>query len=149
LHKTKFDEKAATLEWLIRAALCAVLLGQLLLSDRHVSQTADEATHLYSGYRALKCGDFTVSPEHPPLAKAIAAAMLLPMNFAVDCAPFKGGEVQQAFVCLNWLYSQNWPAALARARLAVSAFAVGLFCWSGSRRGGCSVLPRLSWQVCC
>ena len=136
MHKTKFDEKAATLEWLIPAALCAVLLGQLLFSDRQLSQTADEATHLYSGYRALKCGDFTVSPEHPPLAKTIAAATLLPMNFAVDCAPFMGGELQQAFVCLNWLYSQNWPAALARARVAVSIFAVGLclLIWITARR---------------
>ncbi len=129
-------EKYPWLDWLIPAALCTVMLGQLLLSVRQLSQTADEATHLYSGYRSLKCGDFTVSPEHPPLAKAIAAAPLLPMNFAVDCAPFKGGELQQAFVCLNWLYSQNWPAALARARVAVSIFAVGLclLIWITARR---------------
>ena len=133
---THLLEKYPWLEWLIPAALCAVILGQLLLSVRQLSQTADEATHLYSGYRSLKCGDFTVSPEHPPLAKIIAAAPLLPMNFAVDCAPFQGGELQQAFVCLNWLYSQNWPAALARARMAVSIFAVGLclLIWITARR---------------
>ena len=112
------------------------MLGQLLLSVRQVSQTADEATHLYSGYRYLKCGDLTVSPEHPPLAKVIAAAPLLPMNFAVNCAPFKGNDLQQAFAGLTWLYSQNWPVALARARMAVSIFAVGLclLVWITARR---------------
>lgn len=114
------------LEWLIPTAICALMLGQLLLTSRQLSQTADEATHLYSGYRYLKCGDLTVSPEHPPLAKVVAAAPLVSMNFAVDCAPFKGDSLSQAFASLNWLYTQDWPVALLRARAAVSIFAVGL-----------------------
>ena len=124
------------LECLIPAALCALMWGQLFFSSRQLSQTADEATHLYSGYRDLKCGDLTVSPEHPPLAKVIAAAPLLAMNFAVNCAPFKGDNVQQAFAGLDWLYSQNWPVALARARIAISFFAVGLclLVWIAARR---------------
>jgi len=135
-HTAHVLEKYPWLEWLIPAALCALMLGQLLLSVRQLSQTADEATHLHSGYRSLKCGDFTVSPEHPPLAKAIAAAPLLSMNFAVDCAPYKGGALQQALACANWFYSQNWPVALARARTAVSVFAVGLclLTWITARR---------------
>ncbi len=129
-------QKYPWLEWLIPAALCAVMLGQLLLSVRQLSQTADEATHLYSGYRYLKCGDLTVSPEHPPLAKVIAAAPLLAMNFAVNCAPVGSTDLQQAFASLDWLYRQNWPAALARARMAVSVFAVGLcvLVWITARR---------------
>jgi 4-amino-4-deoxy-L-arabinose transferase-like glycosyltransferase len=124
------------LEWLIPAALCAVMFAQLLLTARQLSQTADEATHLYSGYRYLKCGDLTVSPEHPPLAKIIAAAPLLPMNSGTDCAPFKGDDTRQAIAALMWFYSQNWPAALARARMAVSVFAVGLclLVWITARR---------------
>lgn len=124
------------LEWLIPIAICAFMLGQLLLTSRQLSQTADEATHLYSGYRYLKCGDLTVSPEHPPLAKVIAAAPLVSMNFAVDCAPFKGDSLAQAFASLNWLYTQNWPTALLRARAAISIFAVGLcaLVWIIARR---------------
>ena len=100
------------LEWLIPAALCTIMLAQLLLSDRQLSQTADEATHLYSGYRYLKCGDLTVSPEHPPLAKIVAAAPLFTMNFAVSCEPFKeDDDVEQATASLDWLYSQNWRSA--------------------------------------
>ncbi|MGD0792532.1 MAG: glycosyltransferase family 39 protein [Terriglobales bacterium] len=133
---TNAIEKYPWLEWLIPAALCAVMMGQLLLTGRQLSQTADEATHLYSGYRYLKCGDLTVSPEHPPLAKVIAAAPLLFMNFAVNCAPFQGDDLQQAFTGLHWFYSQNWPVALVRARMAVSVFAVGLclLVWITARR---------------
>ena len=124
------------LEWLIPAALCAVMFGQLLLSDRQLSQTADEATHLYSGYRYLKCGALDFSLEHPPLARIIAAAPLLPMNSAADCTPFEGNDVQQAAVGLIWFYSGNWPEALARARMAVFVFAVGLclLVWMTARR---------------
>ncbi len=123
-------------EWLILALLCVVLLGQLFLSARQLSQTADEPTHLYAGYRYLKCGDLTVSPEHPPLAKIVAAAALLPMNLTVDCAPFKGGEIQQVLTAQAWLYNQNWRPALDRARIAVSVFALGLCLigWMAARR---------------
>lgn len=134
--ETNVREKYPRLEWLIPILLCAVIWAQLFLSSRRISQTADEATHLYSGYRFLKCGDLTVSPEHPPLAKVIAAAPLLPMNVAVNCVPFKGDALQQAFASVNWLYSQNWPTVLARARAAASIFAVGLcvLVWISARR---------------
>lgn len=134
--KTNLPQNYRRLEWLMPTLLCAVMLGLVLLTSSQLSQTADEATHLYSGYRYLKCGDFTVSPEHPPLAKIVAAAPLLPMNLAVDCAPFQGDAEHQAFASLNWLYTQNWPAALARARAAAAVFAVGLclLVWITARR---------------
>jgi hypothetical protein len=114
------------LSWLCPAALCIVLFVQLFFSGRQLSQTADEATHLYSGYRYLKCGDFTVSPEHPPFAKAIAAAPLLALNFTTDCEPFQGDDLRQSFASLSWLYSQNWRTALTTSRTAISVFAIGL-----------------------
>jgi len=112
------------------------MAAQLLCSSSRLSQTADEATHLYAGYRYLKCGDLTVSPEHPPLAKLIAAAPLLFSNFAVDCAPFKGDDLKQAFTALNWFYTQNWRWALANARRSISVFAVALclLVWITARR---------------
>jgi hypothetical protein len=124
------------IEGLILALLCAVFCAELWFSVGQLSQTADEATHLYSGYRYLVCSDLTVSPEHPPLAKVVAALPVLAMNFATDCAPFKGGDSDQAIASLNWLYSQNWTAALHRARMAVSVFALGLclLVWIFARR---------------
>jgi hypothetical protein len=121
---------------LILVLLCTVFLAQLFLSTRQLSQTADEPTHLYAGYRYLKCGDLTVSPEHPPLAKMIAAIPLISMNMTVDCAPFQGNEIKQVLTAQAWLYNQNWRPALARARLAISVFALGLclLVWIAARR---------------
>jgi hypothetical protein len=101
-----------------------------------MSQTADEATHLFAGFRYLKCGDLTVSPEHPPLAKTVAAAPLVSLNFSVNCSPFQGNDVEQSITAVNWLYSQNWKPALARARGAASVFALGLclLVWLAARR---------------
>jgi len=123
-------------ERLILTLLCLVLLGELFFSARQLSQSADEATHLYSGYRYLVCSDLRVSPEHPPLAKIVAASPLLPMNLAVSCAPFKGDDVQQAIESLNWFYSQTWRSVLARARIAVSVFTLVLclLLWIAARR---------------
>jgi len=98
-------KKNPRLEWRIPATLCAAMLVELLLAGGQLSQTADEATHLYSGYRGLKCGDLTVGPEHPPLAKIVAAAPLVALNFKVDCSPFAGDNLQQATTALNWFYS--------------------------------------------
>ncbi len=128
--------KHPRLEWLIPTLLCTVMFGQLLLIGHQLSQTADEATHLYSGYRYLKCGDLTVSPEHPPLAKIVAAAPLLLMNEQVDCTPFQGSDVAQAFASLQWFYSQNWESKLFWTRMAASVFAVGLcaLVWIAARR---------------
>jgi len=123
-------------EWLIPTFLCALLFGELFFCSRQLSQTSDEATHLYSGYRYLKCGDLTLSPEHPPLVKVVAAAPLLLMKPRVDCTPFQGDDVVQAFTALRWFYSQNWRSKLFWARTAVSIFAVGLclLVWGASRR---------------
>ncbi len=123
-------------QWLIPALLCAILLGQLYFSSRRVSQTADEATHLYSGYRYLKCGDLTVSPEHPPLAKMIAAVPLLSMNVPVDCAPFHEDYFAQSLQAMQWFYSHNWPSILQRSRMAVCLFAASLclLVWILARR---------------
>jgi 4-amino-4-deoxy-L-arabinose transferase-like glycosyltransferase len=135
-HGTPARNDHPQLEWLIPALFCAALVGQLLLSSRQLSQTADEATHLYSGYRYLKCGDLSVSPEHPPFAKAVEAApLLLLLNPTVDCEPVKGDGVQQSLAALTWLYSHNWTVALASGRIAASIFAAMLcvFVWITAR----------------
>jgi predicted membrane-bound dolichyl-phosphate-mannose-protein mannosyltransferase len=41
------------------------------------SPSVDEPVHLLSGYSYLKWGDFRANPEHPPLAKVLAALPLL------------------------------------------------------------------------
>lgn len=49
-------------------------------SVRQKSPTYDELIHLFAGYSYLKWGDFRANPEHPPLAKALAALPLLALD---------------------------------------------------------------------
>ena len=44
------------------------------------SPTFDETLHLFAGYSYLKWGDFGINPEHPPLAKIVAALPLLALH---------------------------------------------------------------------
>jgi hypothetical protein len=47
------------------------------------SPTWDEPAHLFAGYSYLKWGDFRANPEHPPLAKLLAALPLLARGAAM------------------------------------------------------------------
>jgi len=131
-----FFENHPRAEWLIPAVLCLIFMAQLLLSVRQLSQTADEATHLYAGYRYLKCGDETFSGEHPPLARLVAVLPLLPRHPPVNCTPVWPDAVKQATAAQAWFYSQDWRAVLFQSRMAVSVFALGLciLVWVMARR---------------
>jgi hypothetical protein len=48
-----------------------------LTSSLKKSPTMDEPSHLFAGLSYLKWADFLVNPEHPPLAKILAALPLL------------------------------------------------------------------------
>jgi dolichyl-phosphate-mannose-protein mannosyltransferase len=65
----------------IRAALlpaALLLYGTLAVSSmRTKSAVFDETAHLPAGYTYLKVRDFRLNPEHPPLAKELAALPLL------------------------------------------------------------------------
>jgi hypothetical protein len=65
--------------WLIAAAamLIAVFVGLATSSLLSESQTSDEAIHLAAGFAYITRADFYLNPEHPPLAKEIAALPLL------------------------------------------------------------------------
>ncbi len=124
------------LEWLIPLAFCLILLAQTLCSVRQMSQHADEAIHLYAGYRALKCGDYTFGREHPPLAKMLAVTPLLWSNLPVDCSQREMGADEEE-EATHWLYSRDdWWRSLMKARVAASLAAVALCLgvWITARR---------------
>lgn len=119
-----FALKHRWLEWVVPAILCVLLLGQLFFSVRRLSQTADESTHLYAGYRYWKCADLGFGSEHPPLAKLVAAAPLLSTPIAEQGCAVIGNEADSS---LNWLYGMtDWDSVLFRARAAISVFSLGL-----------------------
>jgi hypothetical protein len=124
------------LEWLIPLTFCLILLAQMLFSVRQMSQHADEATHLYAGYRVLKCGDYTFGREHPPLAKMLAATPLLWSDISMDCSQREAGEDEED-QATHWLYSrEDWWSLLMKARVASSLAGVSLCLgvWITARR---------------
>lgn len=59
------------------ALLLAIMLAAMLGSSWNDSAIFDETAHIPSGYGILFLRDYRLNPEHPPLAKALAALPLI------------------------------------------------------------------------
>ena len=64
------------LHFVIAAVLCGLFAFQLWHHAVRASVTVDELPHILAGHRHLQCGDYGINPEHPPLAKMLAAVPL-------------------------------------------------------------------------
>ncbi len=62
----------------------AAFVVQAVASMRLLSASSDETTHLPAGYTYLATGDFRLNPQHPPLAKILAAVPLLALAPKLD-----------------------------------------------------------------
>jgi len=105
-----------------------VLFAVLLVgSVRQESQTFDEANHLFAGTQYWKHGDFGRNPEHPPLAKMLAAFPVLSMGIKepqpIPIPFFKAQDIVNAS---QFLYSGNADAILLRGRLVIALFSIAL-----------------------
>src|SRR5258706_13901625 len=82
LKRAATTEPYTRRETLIVVALLAFLVVQLTLAVRWDGLTVDEMAYIGCGYRALFFSDYRMMPEHPPLAKMLAAAplALLPLD---------------------------------------------------------------------
>jgi hypothetical protein len=107
-------------------ALLALVTAEIALSSRQESQVLDEANHLYAGYEYWKHGDFGRNPEHPPLAKLIAAAPLLPLHLAEPDDPYPNFKARDFNNGSKFLYSANADELLARGRGMLLLFSLGL-----------------------
>lgn len=109
------------------AGLLVLIATQVFLSTRQESQTFDESDHLYAGYEYWKHGDFARNPEHPPLAKLVAAAGLLalaPKEPAPVITPwFKTEDFRTATA---FLYGGDADSLLAHGRAMMLLFLLGL-----------------------
>src|SRR3954470_16941949 len=109
------------LRWTMAAGIIALLACELFLSVRQESQVFDEEAHLYSGVEYRKHGDFGMNPEHPPLAKLVAALPVLPMDLKdaprLPIPHFKAETFIRASI---FLYAGDADSLLMRARIAVA-----------------------------
>lgn len=117
-----------------------VLLFSLLAitSFMQKSPTVDEPAHLFAGFSYLKWADFWVNPEHPPLAKILAALPLLafdikdprPSSAYWDLVPQSGRGDPAVSVAQETLFVRNDADTLFfYAKLPMIALAVlmGIF----------------------
>lgn len=62
----------------LTAFLFVFFAFQLWYHAVRASVTVDEPPHILAGHRHLQCGDYGINPEHPPMAKMLAA---IPLQF--------------------------------------------------------------------
>jgi tetratricopeptide (TPR) repeat protein len=116
-----------------------------ITSFQQKSPTVDEPVHLLSGYASLKWGDFRANPEHPPLAKALAAIPLLffdikdprPSVPEWDLIPAKGPtELRTVSAAAQMLFVDNDAEKLffyAKLMMIALAILLGLFVYKWSK----------------
>ncbi|MBI2024036.1 glycosyltransferase family 39 protein [Candidatus Giovannonibacteria bacterium] len=71
-------------KYLIPALLLAIMFALMFSSSINESATFDEVAHIGAGYTYLKYKDSRLNPEHPPLAKDLAALPLMFMDLKLD-----------------------------------------------------------------
>lgn len=109
------------------AAALALQLGLCVDAFRQSSATFDEPAHLVAGYSYWATGDFRLNPEHPPLAKLVAAAPLLPLRPRFDTDDEVWRLRRQWEMARRFLYRWNdADRLLFRARLACALWGLVL-----------------------
>ncbi|MGI4830779.1 MAG: tetratricopeptide repeat protein [Janthinobacterium lividum] len=110
--------------------LIAIYLVSMAASVHRESVTWDEGDHLFAGFMSLDTGDFGLNPEHPPMAKMVAALPLLPLHLRVPPLQgrfFKGEAYRDGRDLLfGNLPRYAGPDLLFRARLAMLLFPLSL-----------------------
>jgi len=127
--------------YIIIVGLLLLFIGLALGAARQKSPTADENFHLVAGYSYLNWADYRINPEHPPLAKLIAALPLL--TLAPDDSPLTRAERDKVqfngkygwLLANQWLFTRNDAETLfahARAAMILLGAALGIlvFAWA-------------------
>ena len=143
---------------IIVGLLLLLFIGLALTAVEQKSPTVDENFHLLAGYSHLQWGDYRINPEHPPLAKLMAALPLLLLD--INDAPLSREErdkvhnnVENGWRLANrWLFSSNDAETLFRyARvpmLLVGALLGLLICaWAGELYGLTAAFAALVFFV--
>src|SRR5439155_9392242 len=85
--------------------LVSLYCVQALLAIPYLSATTDEPVHLSAGYSYCRTRDFRLNPEHPPLAKLIAALPLLLIKPRLDISSKEWEGSSEYPFAFNFLYS--------------------------------------------
>src|SRR5438132_6731724 len=103
--------------------LIGIFCLQGLLAIPRLSATSDEPLHLAAGYSYWTTRDFRLNPEHPPLAKLIAALPLLALRPRFDTSAPAWATADQIGSAFKFLYGNDADRLLFWSRLAMIALA--------------------------
>ena len=143
---------------IIVGSLLLLFIGLALSAVEQKSPTLDESFHLLAGYSHLKWRDFRINPEHPPLAKLMAALPLLLLD--TNDAPLSREErdevetnVEHGWRLANrWLFSSNDAETIfryARLPMLLVGALLGLlvFAWARELYGLTAAFAALTFYV--
>jgi dolichyl-phosphate-mannose-protein mannosyltransferase len=133
------------------SAVIALLLCfwlQMVMALPRLSATTDEIVHLPAGYTYWTTRDFRLNPEHPPLAKLIAALPLTAIKPHLDLSWPEWQSPKEYIFGYGFLYTNDADRLLYWGRLAMTVLATlgGLvvFLWARDMFGYASGLFALA-----
>ena len=104
-------------------AIVGLFCLQALLAAPRLSATTDEPVHLAAGYSYWQTRDFRINPEHPPLAKLVAALPLVFMSPKLDTSTKDWSEASEYPFGFAFLYGNDADSLLFWGRLPMIALA--------------------------
>ena len=118
----------------VAAALLLAFWLQMFFALPKLSATSDEVAHLPAGYTYWTTRDFRLNPEHPPLAKLLAALPLLALKPRLDTSwpEWKGGA--EYIFGYGFLYTNDADRLLFWGRIPMTLLstlgALFVFLWA-------------------
>src|SRR5437867_11869042 len=135
------------------AALVGLFCLQAMLAIPRLSPTTDEPTHLASGYSYWMTRDFRMNPEHPPLAKLLAAIPLLALHPQFDTNDRNWKSANEDNFGDDFLYENDADRLIFWARipmvLIASIGAIVTFLWARDLFGEAAGLLALTLYAFC
>src|SRR5207237_10204804 len=108
--------------FLYAAAAALLLLAfwlQMFLALPKLSATSDEVAHLPAGYTYWTTRDFRLNPEHPPLAKLLAALPLLALHPRFDTSDQSWKNAIEDAFAFKFLYGNDADRLLFWSRITI------------------------------
>lgn len=93
---------------LVVGLLLLLFIGLALSAVEQKSPTIDETYHLVAGYSYWKWGDYRLNPEHPPLAKLLAALPLFLLSTEDSPLVREERDKIQAVDLYGWRVANRW-----------------------------------------